>query len=236
LKKHFFILLTFLFIVQLSLSSFVIAQSLENESILIKGGAVMIGADNGLENESPRFETNVISFYIDHQSVTVAQFRLFVRLTGYFTDAEKASGGLVWNETKLKYTFVENASWEYPRGRNMPQAKDEEPVTQVSYYDAKAYAAFLKKRLPTEFEWEYAAQQAAKYGLAQMDGVLWQWTESWYRPYNSTSGYSKKLYESKSVKGGTPIETDFRTSVRKESQLYETYSDLGFRCAKSLNE
>jgi ergothioneine biosynthesis protein EgtB len=57
----------------------------------------------------------------------------------------------------------------------------EEPVTHISYYEAAAFAAWKGMRLPTEFEWEIAAQKLNW-------GQLWEWTESAYLPY---PGFSK---------------------------------------------
>jgi formylglycine-generating enzyme required for sulfatase activity len=59
--------------------------------------------------------------------------------------------------------------------------KFEEPVCHISYYEACAYASFKDMRLPTEQEWEVAAEM--------LDwGQRWEWTESAYLPY---PGFSK---------------------------------------------
>jgi ergothioneine biosynthesis protein EgtB len=76
------------------------------------------------------------------------------------------------------------------------------PVTHLSYYEADAFASWAGKRLPTETEWEHAANQLSVdgnflesgrlrpkpagvcgQGLQQMFGDVWEWTRSAFLPY-----------------------------------------------------
>ena len=74
------------------------------------------------------------------------------------------------------------------------------PVTHVSFFEADAYASWAGARLPTEFEWEAAADGHDSNGGNQLDaagaveprpsaggpaffGDVWEWTGSAYRPY-----------------------------------------------------
>ena len=76
---------------------------------------------------------------IDKFPVTNAQFREFLNAVGY--------------KPANDYLFLKH--W---RNGNPPAGKEKHPVVYVSLEDARAYAAWAGKRLPTEPEWQFAAQ------------------------------------------------------------------------------
>jgi formylglycine-generating enzyme required for sulfatase activity len=109
-------------------------------------------------------------FYIGAYHVTVAQFRQFVRSTGYATEAEIGpphsehgrSGNSLYGE--LAPDKQNNGSMRYTwRNPGFRQA-DDHPVLEVSWDDAVAFCHWLSRkeakayRLPTEAEWEYACR------------------------------------------------------------------------------
>ena len=79
------------------------------------------------------------AFYIDKYPVTNAQFKRFLDASGY--------------KPKDDHNFLKD--WQ---GGTYPPGWDRKPVTWVSLEDARAYAAWAGKRLPHEWEWQYAAQ------------------------------------------------------------------------------
>ncbi len=83
--------------------------------------------------------------------VTYGQFHVFVKETGYITDAEKFGWSIVQSDV-FNFHKVAGANWRKPDGRNEPESKDL-PVTQISYNDAIAYCAWSGARLPTYDEY-----------------------------------------------------------------------------------
>jgi iron(II)-dependent oxidoreductase len=79
------------------------------------------------------------SFYIDRYPVTNADFKKFLDATQY--------------HPRDDHNFLKD--W---RNGTYPDGWANKPVTWVSLEDARAYAAWAGKRLPHEWEWQYAAQ------------------------------------------------------------------------------
>jgi len=135
-----------------------VVRSRDAELILIPGGTVQIGDDDGPFSEGPAFRYTSRPFLMDRTPVTVAQFSQFVADTGYRTDAEHYGSAGALDESVGAWVAVKGANWRRPKGHKRSAALANHPVTQVSWFDATAFCASYGLRLPTEFEWERAAR------------------------------------------------------------------------------
>jgi formylglycine-generating enzyme required for sulfatase activity len=84
-------------------------------------------------------QLEIAAFYIDKYPVTNKQFKKFLDATRYLP--------------KDDHNFLRD--W---KNGTYPAGWEKKPVTWISLEDARAYAAWAGKRLPHEWEWQYAAQ------------------------------------------------------------------------------
>jgi len=161
----------------------VAVRSLTDRMAWIEGGEFSMGDERFYPEERPVRRVSVEGFWMDEHPVTAADFRRFVRETGYVTVAERpldaaaypdalpellVPGSLVFRRTDRPvdlrdftqwWEYVPGASWRRPQGPGSTiNGRDRHPVVHVAFEDAQAYASWVGKELPAEAEWEFAAR------------------------------------------------------------------------------
>jgi len=119
------------------------------------------GSDFCYDNEVPEHKTYLNAYEIDTYPVTNKQFMAFIDAGGYEDYRFWLSDGWdIVNEKKWDaplYWQKMEGYWYKKDFGGLNKISPDEPVTNVSYYEADAYSKWAGKRLPTEAEWEKAA-------------------------------------------------------------------------------
>lgn len=236
-----------------------------------EGGKVRQGhAGNAFcfDNETPQHEYLLQPFKLGNRLITNGEYLSFMEAQGYGQSSLWLSDG--WALLKQEgwkaplYWVLKEGHWYEFTLHGLTPLQLEAPITHLSYYEANAYASWVGARLPSEYEWEHAAQeqpirgnfvqqecfhpapvaQSTADSLCQMFGDVWEWTQSPYAPYpgfkaakGAIGEYNGKFMSSQMVlKGGSCVSSQdhLRASYRNFFYPHSRWQFMGLRLARDL--
>ncbi|HLY12587.1 MAG TPA: SUMF1/EgtB/PvdO family nonheme iron enzyme [Planctomycetota bacterium] len=210
--------------------------------IYVPGGTFTMGGGRAVEG--PEGEATTLPVYIDEREVRVADYAEFVKALDSFGHTPAC---LKDEPPNKKHVPLD---WE--------SQKPEDAVANVDWWDAASYAAWRKKRLPRETEWERAAgydpagrrlypwgpkyqKEAGKsyLGIEGMGSGVIEWTADWFQRYPWSKAEHPDFGEKrKVVRGGVLLVEDAPESTKVTYRYWylPTYRGrkVGFRCVQDM--
>ena len=185
----------------------------------VPAGLYPVGHPGGAfcyDNEQPRHRAYLHEYSLADVPVTCGDWRAFIDDGGYSTPGLWLAAGWdavrknKWRAPLYWERKCDGTPWRRFTLAGVVPVRDDEPVCHVSYYEADAFARWAGARLPTEQEWEVAAELSGVpllpgdgdfagggplrprpvppgAGLRGMAGGVWEWTAS---PYVGYPGYA----------------------------------------------
>ncbi len=240
--------------------------------ISFSGGLKKIGAGSKNEfcfdNETPAHQVFLEDYALADRLVSNGEYLKFVECGGYDEPSFWLSDG--WSDLQkpackklpLYWQIIDGQWFEYTLHGLKPLDLNR-PVCHISFYEANAYAQWAGCRLPTEAEWEVAAQSQAipktrevglwhacgvddQAPLSQLYSECWQWTQSAYQPYpgfkapiGAVGEYNGKFMCNQIVlRGGCRLtpKQHIRSSYRNFFYPQDQWPMTGLRLAKDQDK
>ena len=209
--------------------------------------------------EGPPHDILLQPYRLANACVTNGDWAEFIADGGYRRSSLWLSDGWAWVQRE---GIAAPLYWDHTGGQFTPcgvaPRNLDAPVTHISHYEADAFATWAGARLPTEFEWEAAAQGDDPIGGNQLDGPgwitprggsglfgdVWCWTASAFLPYprfrpasGAVGEYNGKFMSGQMVLRGASCATPrghSRLSVRNFFQPHHRWQFSGLRLAKDV--
>ena len=205
-------------------------EAKEEEFIGVEGGIKEIGFTGEgfhFDNELGRHKVYLDDFEIRKDLVTNGEFIEFIEDGGYRDHRLWHSEGWDWvNQNRIDSPLYWN---EFDGVRKqftlsgLREIKPQNPVCHISFYEAHAFAEWKGLRLPTEFEWETAAD-----GFDW--GRRWEWTASAYLPYpkfktsaGAVGEYNGKFMVNQMVLRGASVATPVNHSRKTYRNFFHPH-------------
>ena len=194
-------------------------------------------------------------FWVDRFEVTNRQYKAFMDSGGYenpmywhfpFQDGEDT----LTLENAIG-RFKDKTGWQGPANWELgeiPKGEDDIPVTGISWYEASAFARFLKKELPTLFHWvslseAHAAPEIVKFGNFDKKGPVVEGTYNSmtrYGTYDLPGNVSEWIFNSvggdRLIIGGNFKEPTYLYNTTLQVSPWTRNDLVGFRCIKYIND
>ncbi|RYY92294.1 MAG: hypothetical protein EOO24_29390 [Comamonadaceae bacterium] len=186
----------------------------------VPGGLRRMGRDIGhagcgfaFDNECRAHAEEVPAFIIDRAPVPWSAYLAFVDTAGAAPPRHLRRGADGWERSQFgRWVAVDPAA----------------PALNLTADEAQAWCRWAGRRLPTESEWETAAQLAAAEGESFEWGEVWEWTASRFTPYpgfvpHPYRDYSQPWFDGRPVlRGGS-----FATTPHMKHPHYRNFFDAG---------
>lgn len=218
----------------------------------IPAGNYEVGSDS-IPNAGPRHSRRVArSYWIDAEPISWSQFEVFVSACGYgrreLWDSPNGIGGVGFSVTvdERCRTLLANAPTFREALSTTPGMPRHQPITGVTWFEARAICRFFNARLAFEVEWEIAMAEPRAKGEAagpryeacrNLLGTLQEWTSDPFTPryWRSEGNRSGTLWcldtgvPCVSVRGAGPNDLYQHISARTGAEPSQTSPHRGFR-------